>query len=211
MKFPHRLCLASCLLLAIGFGRPTFGEEPSAFSAHGPLHYRNHNPIYLQIANIVPMRVVPLPKGVAEAAVGISYANIFEQFTTVSHDVLLDMEILRPTLSLAYGMGRGMAISVELPFTHGGGGIIDGFLEGFHNAFGLPNAGRENFPRDQFVYRMRRPDGTLFESGAPSFVPGDLMMTLRQEVLPEVRRRPAIGWFAVIEPPTAKASAGWGN
>lgn len=179
--------------------------------AHGFLAYQTHHPLYLQMVNVPPMRVAPLARRGFALHVVTSYSNIFEQFTTARHDVLLDMEMLRQTVGAAWGLGHGMTAELSLPLVHTGGGFLDAFLEGFHRAFGLPNAGRENFPQDRFVFRVATPAGTLVDAAPAGYRPADLQLRLRQEVLPESRTHPGIGWFAAVDLPTGSAAHGLGN
>lgn len=204
------LLLFTCLLLC-AFGRRATGDDIRQFDAHGPLTYRNQNPLYLQIANIVPMRAAAIPEKTAEFRLTTAYSNLFEQFTTATHDLLLDMETLRTSLHGAYGLGHGLTAEIDLPFVHNGGGFLDTFLESYHRTFGFPNAGRENFPRDRFVYRVT--EGVTRRIDAPSagFRLGDIQLGLRQELFTEGRRRPAIGWFAAVDLPTGSTSRGLGN
>lgn len=204
------LLLSICVSLWVFERRATSDERP-LFNAHGPLNYRNQHPLYLQVANIAPMRTVAMTPGVAEIRFTSTWSNLFEQFTVATHDVLFDMEVLRTSVHGAIGLGHGLTLAMEVPFVHNGGGFFDGILESYHNAFGFPNAGRELFPRHQFVYRVREPAVTLIDAQPSVFHLADLPITLRQEVLPETRHRPAIGWFATVELPTGSTARGLGN
>jgi len=60
-----------------------------------------------------------------------------------------------------YGLGHGFGISLDVPARYVSGGILDGLIEGFHGTFGIENAERDRFPRDQFAFLINpsgRPD-----------------------------------------------------
>lgn len=50
-------------------------------------------------------------------------------------------------------------LGCDVPFLGRTGGVADGFIEGFHNTFGLGNARREDYPRNQSIVDIRAPDG----------------------------------------------------
>ncbi len=68
----------------------------------------------------------------------------------------LDGETARLLLSHRRGLGGGWDFSVELPLLSQSGGFLDSAIEEWHGWFGLPNGGREQAPRDQYLYRYDR-------------------------------------------------------
>jgi len=70
-------------------------------------------------------------------------------------------------------------IGAALPFYIMYGGFLDGFISGYHEAFGFPNAPRRNTPNDQFRYRYAIDDKTLVqrEDNAQAF--GDLTIRVK--------------------------------
>ncbi|MFL6713861.1 MAG: DUF3187 family protein [Sulfurifustis sp.] len=90
-------------------------------------------------------------------AVAVSYeaANSFFIGRNDNERLLLDGETHRAAVSIRYG-GGAMEWGVEVPYIAHGGGFMDGFIERWHDAFGLPNGGREDFPRDRLSYIYER-------------------------------------------------------
>ncbi len=51
------------------------------------------------------------------------------------------------------------SVSLLLPLIFVTGGVMDGAIEGFHDAFGLGNMGREEFPRNDVRMEVQKADG----------------------------------------------------
>ncbi len=74
---------------------------------------------------------------------------------------LVDMEVLSATLRAEWQVSGRWRLDAALPVYAVGGGVLDGFIEGFHNAFSIDNHHREWRPRDRAgIFYIRR-DGTL--------------------------------------------------
>jgi len=69
-----------------------------------------------------------------------------------------DGEIHETVLRSSYGINNRLEMMVEFPVRYLSGGILDGFIEGFHRTFGFGQAARDQFPRDQFVVEIYHPD-----------------------------------------------------
>ncbi len=64
---------------------------------------------------------------------------------------------------LEYTISERVAVSIMLPMIYLTGGVMDGFIEGFHNTFGLDNMDREKFPRNDVRLEIVKKDGTRVE------------------------------------------------
>lgn len=70
----------------------------------------------------------------------------------------LDGESSTATLKLRRSLSTRFALGLDIPFVSHDGGFMDSFVEGWHRAFGLPNARREEFPRDQLLFAVSTPE-----------------------------------------------------
>jgi len=66
----------------------------------------------------------------------------------------IDAEVHELDLRGCYGLGHGFDVSLDLPLRYVSGGILDGLIEGFHKMFGIENANRDRFPRNQFAFHI---------------------------------------------------------
>jgi len=70
--------------------------------------------------------------------------------------IMLDGETYRFNLSARYGIAPGFQIGIDIPYLANSGGFLDGFIEGFHDAFGLPQGIRKSSPRNRLLYQYTR-------------------------------------------------------
>jgi len=80
-----------------------------------------------------------------------------------NEDVLFDGETKRLTFSYAQGLGENLEWGIRFPYVSHEGGSLDGFIEDWHDFFGLPQGGRDAGPRNQFIYRYSRNGNTLLD------------------------------------------------
>ncbi len=72
----------------------------------------------------------------------------------------LDGESSTATLKLRRSLSSRFALGLDIPLISHDGGFMDSFVEGWHRTFGLPNARREEFPRDQLLFAVRTPEAS---------------------------------------------------
>lgn len=108
-----------------------------------------------------PARLVPAGK----TAVAV-IAEAANTFTVSSHQatgerLVLDGESYRWTLGVRRRVGTKAELGIEVPFILHGGGFLDGFIDGWHDFFGLPTGDREKVRRGLLTYRHERGGRTL--------------------------------------------------
>ncbi|HNX48882.1 MAG TPA: DUF3187 family protein [Thermoanaerobaculaceae bacterium] len=82
------------------------------------------------------------------------------------HDrYFLDYESLRARLSVAYGAAPRTQVTLSSSASYQGGGILDGFIEGFERSVGAINHDRRQAPRNRYLIRARDTDGSVREYG----------------------------------------------
>jgi hypothetical protein len=78
------------------------------------------------------------------------------------HINVQDMEMFSGTLALGYGLSDRLTLEFYFKATHVFGGILDKLIMDFHKVFGLPEGGRNDFPRNMVNYRYK--DAFLYDS-----------------------------------------------
>ena len=90
-----------------------------------------------------------------------------------------DGEVHETVPRVAYGLTDRLEFMAELPVRYLSGGILDGIIEGFHSTFGLTQAGRKRFPRDDFVVEAYVPDkGKISATSAKGWQIGNLVASV---------------------------------
>lgn len=96
---------------------------------------------------------LPLERGRVASTLTLSAGNVFmfsDDGSTTS-----DLETLEVILALRLGISRSLCLEIYSRWSGIHGGWMDGLIENFHDAFGLPDNGRPIFPRDQVDYRLQ--------------------------------------------------------
>jgi len=108
----------------------------------------------------------------------------------------LDAELLQLALSVEYGITDTVEIEVEVQDRSRFGGIMDGFIEGFHDLVGIEQNGRDLHPRDRLDVRLR-PEGeaevTLDGRDRGSYT-RSVQATLQHNLTCGTRRFPALSY-----------------
>lgn len=128
--------------------------------------------------------------------------------------LFVDGEALRTAISARYGLTRSFSVSLEIPYVTRGLKGLEGFVVGFHKAFGIRENGRDEFPKGRATVLLQYPGGPIsLTDFVPDSGPGDVTATLSW-------RRPssAGGWTLgadlALKAPTGSAanfngSGGW--
>lgn len=96
----------------------------------------------------------PVPAGELRWSVGLDYSNIFEQDSTATHVLMVDMERLISTVQMRVGLSNRLEVGGRLTLETTGGGVLDGFVSWWHTRLGAGNANREFFDEDGYDQRL---------------------------------------------------------
>lgn len=94
-------------------------------------------------------------------ALDLSSEYVFDQ--EGGEELLLDGETQGYSLQYRRGGPEGFEWGVEIPLIHAGGGFMDGLIENWHDAFNLPDGGRDAAARDRYRYRYVREGVTVLD------------------------------------------------
>lgn len=127
----------------------------------GPLTHEEGSPLHRVSLTPAVEGADPVPAGTWRADVWLGYSNIFEQDSSRTHVLFLDMERLITATSVRYGLAPGLEVGGRLTMETTGGGVLDGFISGWHQTLGLGNANRERYPEGRYAQVLRDEDGRL--------------------------------------------------
>lgn len=132
------------------------------------------------------MRGVPLPFMHGEQRTGwhtqIDLSNDFVLASNANESLRIDGEAVVVRLGYRQTFADGWETGLSLPLVSQGGGFMDGIISDWHDWFGLPNAGRERRPEDEFVYQYSRNGVTLMDVQGGADGPGDALAWIGQQV-----------------------------
>jgi thiol-disulfide isomerase/thioredoxin len=118
---------------------------------YGPLSLRSQSPFQSLRLGILPRTPSTLARGEHQMRIAATWANVwanedrqFDPENGVLGPFLLDYESLDANISYAYGLSDTFQIELEYEQRWRFGGVMDGFIEGFHDLFASP---RESWRR----------------------------------------------------------------
>jgi hypothetical protein len=178
----------------------------NAFAADDPLAVRDQNPLVRGV-------YLPLPSQIAGDVAGWQFATGLQWTNTVNVDanaretLVVDGESVELDLAVARATGA-WRFRAGLPVTWRGAGTLDGFIDGWHDFFGLPDGDRPRFAKNGFDVRYAR-------AGRPTVVVrdgtslGDLQLEAGR-VVARGARGELVAWIGA-ELPTGSETRSTGN
>ncbi len=186
--------------------------DVSSYDPYGPLPVRTQNPLHLLFISQPLERTETLPQGKSSSSIDFSFSNLFERhIQAVGVGLDLDMELARTALRTHYGLTDRIEIGVELPFLSFSAGFLDSFIQGYHNAFGFPNAGRQKVDQGRFSYRATNNGAVLYRVDQSSFGLSDLVLHQKFKLFDETKTIPAFAIRTSLKLPTGSRSEGTGS
>jgi thioredoxin-related protein len=168
---------------------------------YGPLRLGSQSPFQSLRFGIDPRTPSTLAEGQWEVHMSETWVNTFSYNPG---KYLLDFEMLDSRLSVAYGVKDELELELEFENRSGFGGIMDRFINGFHRTFGLTDAGRHNFPNNQFQIQLADNRGNtalhLDNSDAGSFS-NALLLTAQHNVTCGTEYLPALAYGLTVRAP----------
>lgn len=131
-----------------------------ALSAQARAPYVPSNPI---LAARSPLYLQPLEETGRgwRFRVVLDYANAIESRTAVDRRTyLLDAELSQLDLWLGHDLGEEWFGVANIPIREVHDGMLDSFLNWYHDLIGLPVPARNRRPKDSYAWRIQLPDGT---------------------------------------------------
>ncbi len=165
---PRRVAraLLSCCLLAPG-------AAPAGAQSLPP--YAPMNPLAFSRSGLETMPYADPAKGWRFTALA-DLANIIEYAERSDARLILDAEVLRLDLTLRKDLGGRAFVFGGTSVNNAGDGVLDGFLNWYHDLTGLEVGGRNRRPRNQYLYEVTRPGNDTTRFPNPGAWLGDLRL-----------------------------------
>jgi len=174
---------------------------------YGPLSVRSQSAFQSLRLGILPRTPSTLGQGQHQVRLGATWANTWNvdggSFDPENGELgpyMLDFESLDANISYAYGLSDIFQIEAEYEQRWRFGGGMDGFIESFHDLFGLGQGGRDEWPRNQtniFVDPQNGDPPVYLPVGEVSGTfARNLLVTLQHNVTCGTAKWPALSWAA---------------
>lgn len=194
----------AAVLLTIVLALPAWAGEPLAFEDLGPLRIRDQFLLGMGFLAFDPESADVLADGRWQVDLIATLTNTFAKSNAVTdrleqrsgretvtleflrsaagaqatHNAFyLDGETFRTALAIRRGFGHRIQLGVTLQALDFSGGFLDSTIEGFHDTFGLGQAGRRGAPRKQYAVFVSSGGLQFFSEHEPSSGFGDTVLS----------------------------------
>lgn len=180
--------------------------------SRGPIPTRAQNPLFLQFLGDPIEETKILEKKRWDISVETTFSNLFERnVKTTGTGIDLDMEIQRTAVEVRYTILHHQEIGMEIPFLSFSAGFLDPFIEGYHTAFGFPNAGRNLVDQNRFSYQITEDGAVIYQADQSIFSLSDLVLWHKIKIRDESAGFPAIAAKTSLKIPTGSATEATGS
>ena len=167
-RWPARALLLTAFVLtaaAVAPGRGTAqGPGPAPGSAPpwrswtpaGPLTAEEGAPLQRLGLTLAVESAEPVPAGRLRTDLWLGYTNIFEQDSSATHDMYLDMERVLAAFTARYGLSERWEVGARATLESTFGGILDPVVLRLHHALGLGSRSRPLYPEGAYGQRLER-------------------------------------------------------
>lgn len=129
---------------------------------HGPLTWEEGNPVHRLSSTPAFESADLLPSGELSVDAWLALSNIFEQDSSATHVVFLDTERLLSAVTVRWGAAARLEVGGRITVETTGGGVLDSFVQWYHEWLNFGQANRDRFPQDQYGQRVTDGWGTAF-------------------------------------------------
>lgn len=189
-------------------------EQRSAWFGSPNIGYGPYHQVPLGFFNSLRLGFIPrapeyLPEGAWEARVTESWAKVISEKDKTFD---LDYEVLRSEAGIAYGLTNETFLSLNFDTASRVHGILDPFMNAFHNTFGIPLGPRGRLPNNSFRVELNpgqgRPPISLDDDAGRPFTRSIVLstqhtITYGDEWMPAISLsgslRPPLGHFEPLE------------
>jgi len=208
-------------LLAFAAAAAAADEPPAPDRARGPAEIRDGQLLAQPRLTLPALAPDTLAPGRFELRLSTLWSNSFSWTQDVAGETpakrsfLIDGESAIVELALRRGLARNVDAGLRLVLHGRGGGVLDGFIDAWHDLTNTPNGDRPSFLRDGFRVEGRTTSGQPFSwNDAPGWGLGGLELESRWRVVDGAGREPSVALVGRVLLPTGTgpyAGGGFGG
>jgi hypothetical protein len=211
-------------LAAYSIGFSLFFNGGSAFckdSRHnwnrisGPIPIVNQTPIQLLFLQPTPDRAEPYPVSRYSLSLNTAITNTLQWGKSEKYMCYTDMEMLRTSLEVRYGILAGIEIGMSVPFLYTYRGFMDQLIMEIEKVFGATRNLREKEEQhareDRFAYFFKKNDMAFIEGKEHAAGLGDLALRVKGKVWDEQDKVPMLSARFSVKVPTGDEERALGS
>ena len=165
-----------------------------AHVGYGPLKVQSQSPFHSLRLGLTPRSPSTLTKNSFEASLHETWVNVwaFER----GRD-RIDYEALQSVLTVKYGITDTLDAELSVNDRRRFGGVMDSFIEGFHDTLGLDQAGRDEFARGDFAIELnsyKNQPAVILDEGDKGIFSQNALFTIQHNVTCGTKYLPALSY-----------------
>ena len=197
------------LLLWIAFSSQARAKDGDVH--FGPIRSRNQYPPFMLFLDLYPDGAKTIPKGHVKCSVNVEYSNIYQIEMGPGWHVEADLETLRASLDVAYGLCDDLDVGVETSFVYLLGGFLDHTVEEVHDILSISNHSRDLRRENDLSYLISHDGRSWFFVDSPTSGLGDILLYGKYRFLSEGPKIASASLRLGVKFPTADEERGMGS
>jgi hypothetical protein len=178
----------------------------------GPISIVNQSPIQLLFLQAIPDDDETLPKGQSSFRFNTTITNTLLSQTSENYTGVIDMEMIRTSLELQYGLREGVEIGTSLPFVYSYSGFMDQMILDFEEFFF--DSTRTAWVHQEaynYEYDIKKDNEPLIAGKKRCSGIGDLVLRVKAKIWDEGRTVPALSTRVAVKVPTGEKDRALGS
>lgn len=197
------------LLLLLFFQPHSYCQGNDAIE--GLIRNRNQYPPFMLFLNLYPDGAQIIPKGHIKSSLTIEYSNIYQIKMGPGWHAEADMEVLRASLDVVYGLWDDLDVGGEIPFVCFLGGFLNHTIEEVHDILSVSNFNRDLRRENDLSYFIRRDGKSWFFIDSPTSGLGDILLHGKYRFISEGAKIPSASFRVGVKLPTGDEQRGMGS
>ncbi len=181
----------------------------------GPIPIINQTPTQLLFLQPTPDRAETYPESRYSLSLTTAITNTLLWGKSDNYYVYMDMEMIRTSMELKYGIFSGVEIGMSVPFAHGYGGFLDHSILEFEEWFNASRSLREKEEQygraNTYTYVVKKNGKAFIEGKEGSSGFGDLALSVKGKIWDEGDRVPCLSARFSVKIPTGDEDRAFGS
>jgi hypothetical protein len=171
----------------------------------------NQTPTQLLFLQPTPDRADILPKGRGSIKLNTTITNTLISQKSAHYTATVDMEVIRTSLEMGYGVTSRLELGLSLPVSHYYAGFMDKPIIEVERMSGKIRATRDEEEPNRFAYVIKKDDKVFISSSKNSIGMGDLVLTAKVKIWGEGNILPGLSTKLSVKLPTGDNDRAFGS
>jgi hypothetical protein len=181
----------------------------------GPIPIINQAPIQLLFLQATPDRAETLPKGGYSLSLHAAETNTLLWGKSERYYGYIDMEMMRASLGVRYGLLSGLEVGISVPFLYTYPGFMDHGIHEFeelvHRTRNLRDKEDQGKWANAYTYFVKKDNQTFIAGKEGSSGMGDVVFTLKRKIRDEEDALPCVSGRLAVKLPTGDEEMAFGS